>query len=545
MHGILYFSPMRFWIFLISCFPLIAFSQGLQQEYMHGHLTPDREAIDILSYEISISPDLQKLYIIGTNTITCRFIHKTKRIQLDLFENLQIDSIILNHTEQMYSRNGNTFFILLNKAYEVGDTIQFSVSYQGVPNVAKKAPWDGGFVWAKDLNNKPWMGLACEGNGASIWLPCKDHLSDEAERVIVHLNVPKELVGVSNGKLKSVKAINENVNEYTWEVTHPINNYNITLNIGDYVHFKENYKSKIEPFDVDFYVLRGHLDSARIHFIQTFKMLYCYENYFGKYAFASDGYKLVETPYWGMEHQSCISYGNHFKNNEWGFDFIIIHESAHEWFGNSISCNDAADMWIHESFATYAESIFLECVYNKERGLEYLKSQKSHIVNKHSMIGKYGIYDHKRKDNDIYYKGAWMLNTMRVMLNNDELWFSTLKDFCNNFHLKIIGTKDVIRFFNMRTNHDWTSFFNQYLYHSEIPTLEYSFIEGQDKLEVKYRLNSSSALEMPIKLNLNKGTQETVIADHSWQVAQLNYFDKSLFTIDPDYVLISIKEINK
>lgn len=541
----MYFAGMSRSVLFFCLLSLSAFAQTTQDEIMHGRLTHERSAFDVQSYDIRmrVFPETKSTQTDVLIQLIC--LEKSARIQLDLDQRFTIDSLFFDSALCRYRRTGNTLFVLPIKHCLPGKRLTIHVYYHGVPQEAKKAPWDGGFVWNKDAHGRHWIGLACEGNGASLWLACKDHLSDEASYVRMRLQVPYDLVAVSNGRLTAVQKLDTAWTEYTWETHSTINNYNITVNIGDYVHLNDLYKSKYHDIDLDYYVLNGHQDSAQAHFIQVKKMLSCYENHFGPYAFSRDGYKLVETSYWGMEHQSCVSYGNHFKNNAWGFDFIIIHESAHEWFGNSISCSDPADMWIHESFTTYAESVFMECVYGKEKALEYLISQKPNIANKSPMIGPYGVYFHGRTDNDIYYKGAWILHSMRCILNNDTLWFNSLRDFCIHFREQITDTKAVCSYFSQRTRHDFTAFFKTYLYHADLPVLEYKIIENAvSGLEVKYRLKVPVyGLDLPITMSIKKGDKETVLVDHRWQIAPLNYFDKNLFTIQDNEVLFRVKEI--
>ncbi len=516
-----------------------------KSDYTHGKLNPWRTCFDVNRYEITLRVNPANKYIIGHNIISFTATKAISKMQLDLFETMHIDSIIYKNKNINYTRDSNAFYIIFNKKIKKASKQIITIYFSGNPTEAKKAPWDGGFVWSKDTSQNAFVGLACEGIGASCWLPCKDHLSDEAESMLMHLQVPKNLVGVSNGKLLGTKALNNNYMQYDWAVNYPINNYNITVNIANYAHIHDEYKSDVYGIlNLDYYVLKSAENIAAKHFKQVKAMMACFEKNFGVYPFWNDGYKLVESPYWGMEHQSCVAYGNNYQNNKYGFDFIIIHESGHEWFGNSLSMNDPAEMWIHESFTTYAESVYIECLQGKEKAYRYLLEQKKNIKNQQAIIGFYNVYYHGRKDNDIYYKGAWMLQTMRYMLDNDTLWFNTLLDFTQKYKLQNVSNKQVMNFFSQRTKHNWTSFFKQYLFNAKLPQLEYKIKELDGKLELKYRLKASvKGLEIPIKINISKDKMEDVIASKAWQIIDLGYFNISDFKIDANRVLIDVKEL--
>jgi aminopeptidase N len=321
------------------------------------------------------------------------------------------------------------------------------------------------------------------------------------------------------------------------------------VNVGKYVHFQDQYNPWIYPanmpLSLDYYVLGYNRDNAMKHFKQVQRMMACFERFFGLYPFWEDGFKLVEAPYWGMEHQSCVAYGNEYKNNNYGFDFIIIHESAHEWFANSITANDPAEMWIHESFTTYAEAIFVECSSGKEKAVEYLIGQRTLIGNKEPMIGPRDEYFHDRADNDIYYKGSWMLHTLRHAVSNDSLFFGALLGFSNTFKHKVIGTNDVIDYFSKALNRNLRPFFTQYLYTTKIPTLEYKISRTSDgKLIMRYRwANTVKGLGMSIQVTATKNKWEVVTPRKRWQLIDLNYFDENEFKINTDHSLIITKRL--
>ena len=410
--------------------------------------------------------------------------------------------------------------------------------FSGKPLEAKLAPWDGGFVWRKDNNGYDWVGLACEGLGASAWLPCKDHWSDEAEGADITLIVPNDLTGVSNGKLIEEKLIDSAYKAFHWRVVNPINNYNISINVGHYINIKDTF-SGVNVVPLSYYVLDYNKASAERHFLQVHGMLDAFEHFFGQYPFKDDSYKLVETPYWGMEHQSCIAYGNNYKNNVFGFDFIVIHESGHEWFGNSITASDAADMWLHESFTTYAEALYMEYRVDKTRAIEYLSEQKKKIVSKYPMQGPRGVFYHGRTDSDIYYKGTWMLHTMRNILNNDSLWFACLKEMNTVYFHKIVSTEEIVQYFNSKTSYNWDLFFNQYLYKSSIPELEIKqTVLKNGKIIYSMRLESDvKDLNIPLNIKLTNGETIAVVASDKSVVLELDSrFDLYAF-IEANYLL--------
>ena len=437
-------------------------------DYLHGKLSGLRKCYDVSYYDIKVRVMPEKKEITGYNNITFEVIKDFNKLQLDFSAKMMIDSIVFNHIRCKYERDSNTIYATIPYQLHKGSKEQISIYFSGKPHEAKKAPWDGGFVWAKDSSDNPWVGMACEGIGPQIWLPCKDHWSDEADSMNMQLVVPENLIGVSNGKLVKVTDEIKGYKNYEWHVVNPINTYSISINVGDFACIKDSIYSMTsldkQALQLTYYVLKANKEKAQIHFSQVQNMLNCYERYFGSYPFWEDGYKLVENPYWGMEHQSCIAYGNNYQNNKFGFDFIIIHESAHEWFANSITAADPADMWIHESFTTYAEALYVEYTRGYQASVKYLEGQKGNIKSGYPMVGPNGVYFHGRTDNDIYYKGTWILHTMRGVIDNDSMWFAALKGFYNRYEKKIISTKDVIDYFNSATKMNWNHFFKQYLY---------------------------------------------------------------------------------
>jgi len=504
-----------------------------------------RNNYDVLSYAVTLKVQPDKKFIEGANKITICALKNLRAIELDLFPQMQISAINGETQNLAFTRDSATFQIHFLEKVNMGDTLSFVVNFAGKPVIAKNAPWDGGFVWAKDSNNNSWVGLACEGIGPSCWLPCKDEWNDEALHCTVKLIVPNGLTGVSNGKLIGKKIRMDGFTEFDWQVLSPINSYNISVNVGDYAHIEDVYvNEKGGQLSLDYYVLKDNIAEAKTHFQQVKRMLQSFEKYFGPYPFYADGYKLVETPYWGMEHQSCVAYGNNYQNNKFGFDFIIVHESGHEWFANSITANDKADMWIHEGFTTYSEMLYVEKQYGAARATQYIAGQKNNIKNVLPMIGPRGV-NFNRADNDLYYKGAWILHTMRGILDNDSLWFNTLKDLNKKFYHQIVSSKQVEDFFCQRTAYNFKPFFEQYLYMAQLPVLEYYIVEKNDLNELHYRLNANvKSLKLPVKVTLSKGAFDFLTFTKKWQIIDLPFSNPADFKIDEKHFLVEPRKVN-
>lgn len=512
-------------VLLISIFVLnLGFSQEnfTRKDSLHGGLRLERTCFDVLRYDLNIKINPEQKSIVGYNDITFKVnVKKTNKIQLDLFENMQVDSIVLDSKKLTYKREFAAVFINFENFILKGTEKTIRFYYSGNPQIAKHAPWDGGFVFEKDNNNKDFIGVAVQGTGASLWFPCKDSQTDEPDfGTTIKVAVPNGLMDVSNGRLVNSQDIGNGYTRWDWEVKNPINNYDITVNIGDYVHFGENYKG----LDLDFYVLRENEAKAKLQFEQVKPMMDCFQSKFGEYPFKEDGYKLVETSYLGMEHQSAVSYGNKYANGYLGrdlsgtgigmlFDFIIIHESGHEWFGNSITSKDVADMWIHEGFTCYTESVFLECNYGLEKSQIYINGLKKNVQNDKPIIGKYGV--NNEGSGDMYYKGALMLNTIRNVVNDDMKWWKIILNYSQSFKHKIIDTETVMSFFNKETGLNLTPIFNQYLRYKDIPVFEIKI--NKKKLQYRWQTNITN-FEMPIDINY-KGEKIRLKPTNSWQVS--------------------------
>lgn len=503
----------------------ITAQQFTRKDSLQGGFSKERMCYDVLHYKLDIKVDPSEKYISGSNSITFKVVEKTSSIQVDLFENMQVDSIIFNQNKLKYSREFGAVFIQFEDVLDQ-DLTQHSIQfyYSGNPIIAQNAPWDGGFVFSKDANNNDFIGVAVQGTGSSLWFPAKDSQSDEPDfGATIKVAVPNGLMNVSNGKLMGNEDLKNGYTRWDWKVVNPINHYNITLNIGDYVEIKD----RLNDLPISYFVLKNHQEIAAQHFTEVKPMLQCFESKFGPYPFFEDGFKLVETPYLGMEHQSAVAYGNKFKKGYLGrdisetgvgllFDFITIHESAHEWFGNSVTSRDIADMWIHEAFTTYAESVFIECEFGYEKSQQYINGSGNNISHKKPIIGQFGV--NAKGDSDMYYKGALMLNTLRNIVNNDVIWWKTLKEFAIAFRHSIIESKDVIAFFNAKTHTNLTPIFNQYLKHTNLPEIELR--KHNNRIQARWIVNVPH-FEMPIEYEVNGKIYRQNI-DSKWQKLQVN-----------------------
>lgn len=463
---------------------------------LRGMLRQERTCYDVTYYDINLSVVPKKKFIKGYVDIHFNVMEDCSKIQIDLFENMAIDSIVLEAKTLKYYRIYNAVIVQFDQELKQGTTNKMTVYYQGKPQIAKNPPWEGGFVWKKDKTLKPWIGVACEGIGASLWWPCKDHLSDEPDSVSIKVTVPSPLVAVCNGNLKEVVQLDNNTSRYHWFVSYPINTYNVTLNIGQYEHFNDWYYCEDgDSISLDYYVLPHHFELAKTYFKQVKPVLASYERYFGKFPFPKDGYGLVETPYVGMEHQGAIAYGNAFKQgslkNEplpanFYFDYIIVHETAHEYFGNAISVKDLADIWIHEGFATYMEALYVEQISTTEDAIRYINRKAGSIDNIEPIVGPHDVNYNGAFASDYYDKGAYLLHTIRVSISNDEKFFGMLKGFYDEYKYKTCTSEDFVKYTSAYLRKDMTRIFEQYLHYPSVPTLEYS-LEKTDSGDLKIK----------------------------------------------------------
>ena len=511
-----------------------------RQDTIRGSITSERSWWDLTYYDLEVSVDPKSKTIDGKNSIHYKVLKTNKVMQIDLQPPMQLTKAIQNGRKLKISHCGNAHYIHLEKTQIKYNIDSLTVFFEGTPRQAVRAPWDGGFSWKKDKNGTDFIATTCQGIGASVWWPNKDHMYDEVDSMKIRVNVPKHLVAVSNGRLIDTSKSDKSYS-YTWFVSNPINNYGVNINIGDYVNFSEIYKGEKGKLNMNYYVLKHHLEKAKKQFLEAPKMMRAFEHWFGPYPFYEDSYKLVEVPYLGMEHQSSVTYGNQFKNGYlgtdlsatgWGlkFDFIIVHESGHEWFANNITNKDIADMWIHEGFTSYAENLFLDYYYGKEAAAAYVIGTRKRIQNDRPLIGDYNV--NNEGSSDIYYKGANMIHMLRQLTKDDEKWRQILRKMNSKFYHQTVTTQQIEDFLSKEIGRDLNPFFNQYLRDTRIPVLEYKITEGK----LNYRWNNVvSGFDMPVEI---AGKQRTfwIYPRESWNAiafvdseikVDINYYVKT------------------
>jgi len=502
----------KFAVLLILCLSAAGWMQNpvfTRQDTLRGSITPERAWWDLTYYHLSVKVDPADSSFTGSNLIGCRVIEPNKTMQIDLQPPMKISRITQNGRDLKFVRDGNAWFVKLESLPKTGDTVYLLVEFGGRPKVSRRPPWDGGVTWAEDQNGHPFIATANQGDGASLWWPCKDHPYDEPDSMKISITVPDPLMNVSNGRLLKHERHADGTNTSHWFVSNPINNYGVNINIGDYVHFGDVYAGEKGNLDCDYWVLRYNEVKAREHFKQAHMTLEAFEHWFGPYPFYEDSYKLVEVPYSGMEHQSSVTYGNGFKNGYRGrdvsrtgyglkFDFIIIHESGHEWFANSITNWDAADMWIHESFIAYSENLFVDYFWGKEAGAEYCRGTRLNISNDRPIIGIYGV--NYSGSGDMYAKGANMLHTLRQIVDNDEKWRQILRGLNKEFYHQTVKSEQIENYISRQTGLDLRPFFDQYLRDTGIPTFEYAVVGRK----LRYRwINCVKDFNMKLKIYIN------------------------------------------
>ena len=511
-----------------------------KQDSLRGSITPERAWWDVNYYHLALEVQPENKFIIGNNTIRYTVLSENKTIQIDLQPPLKIEKVTQDGENLVVKSDVNAHFISLKKPQIIGDKNELIVYYSGYPKEAENAPWDGGFSWKKDENGKDFVATSCQGLGASVWWPNKDHMYDEVDGMDISVTVPKNLMNVSNGRLVSMDE-NETTTTYHWTVKNPINNYGVNVNIGDYVHFGEKYEGEKGTLDMDYYVLKDHLEIAKEHFKDAPKMMKAFEHWFGPYPFYEDSFKLVEVPYLGMEHQSSVTYGNKFmqgylgrdlSGTGWGlkFDFIIIHEAGHEWFANNITYKDIADMWIHEGFTAYSENLFLDYYYGEEASADYVIGTRNNIKNTSPVIGDYNV--NSEGSSDMYYKGANMLHTIRQLLNDDEKWRTILRGLNKDFYHQTVNTAQIENYMSEKSGLDLTKVFDQYLRTAQIPVLDYK-IDGK---KISYRYTDVvKGFKMPLKAKV--GNKEIRLQPtENWQT-EIIKADLATFKIDRNYYI--------
>jgi len=531
-------------IFLMASFIIQGQSQVKQfthQDTLRGSITAERAWWDVTFYGITVKPDFNTKTIEGSITINFKTLAAGDVMQIDLQMPMEIGDVLWHNKKLLFKREENVYLAQFPAKLKKGAMESIEISFSGKPREAVSPPWDGGWIWKKDRKGNPWMSVACQGLGASVWYPCKDHQSDEPDSASLTMIVQNDLVAVGNGRLQSKIINTDGTVAYKWKVINPINNYDIVPYIGKYVNWTETFNGEKGPLDCSYWVLDYNLDSAREQFKQAPLMLKCFEHWFGPYPFYEDSYKLVEAPHLGMEHQSAVAYGNKFKNGYlgtdlsgtgWGlkWDFIIVHESGHEWFGNNITSKDLGDMWIHESFTNYSETLFVTCQYGKDAGDDYVIGTRKKILNKLPIIAPYGVND--EGSGDMYYKGGNMIHTIRTIIDDDELFRTILRGLNKTFYHQTVTAKQVENYIGNQSKKDFSKVFDQYLLHTGIPVFEYKM----DGNKLSYRWTKCVlGFNMPLKIHLN--TDRWISPTEQWR--SVNNITQAELSVDKNFYIES------
>ncbi len=510
---------------------------------LRGSNGPDRAWWNVTYYDVSVRPDLSARRITGVTAIAFVALADGHRMQVDLQQPMVVDSVTWEVQTQRdgvvtiedrplrFDRAGHVILVHLSDTLASGEANTLRVHYHGVPRAARNPPWDGGWIWRQDPSGRPWASVACQGLGASVWYPCKDHQGDEPDDgAALHITVPDSLQAVGNGRLTGRVPHGDGTTTWHWKVTYPINTYNLVPSIGRYAHISEVHAGQEGPLDCDYWVLAGNEARAREQFKQVPAMLDCFEAHFGPYPFRADGFKLVEAPHLGMEHQSAVAYGNGYRNgymgrdlsgSGWGetFDYILVHESGHEWFGNSISTDDMADMWVHEGFTMYSEVVHVECLHGREAGEEYLAGVRRNIMNDRPVIGPRGV--NEEGSGDMYYKGAALVHMVRHIVG-DSTFLPLLLEMNRRFLRQVVTSADVEAFiigYDARTRERIDPrLFDQYLRTTRVPELQWTLRNGE--LWVRWT-KAVPGLRMPVRVELSDGRRPLLDARDTWSATGL------------------------
>ncbi len=499
---------------------------------LRGALRPERTCYDVYFYNLDVKILPKHKRITGRNSIYFHVVQSARTLQVDLFDNFTITGITWNGMSLPHKRIYNAIFITFPRELEKGENLVLEISYRGRPVKAPNPPWDGGFVWDRDKNKNLWLGVACEHLGASSWWPNKDHLTDKPDSMLIQLEVPRGYQAVANGNLRQVDAAGKKYDRFSWFVSYPINNYNVTFYVGKYAAFNDTLIQGTDTVRFDYNVLDYNLDIAREHFRQTRDVIGFYNKAFGMYPFLHDGFALVESPYEGMEHQSAIAYGNEYNRNNNSnvnefrnriYDYIIVHEAAHEWWGNSVTASDMADIWIHEGFATFAELMFLENRFSRDEYLYELSEKCRYIFNIWPMVQNRDVNENTFAGNDVYNKAAMMLHCLRCSLDDDSLFFELIRSFCLKYRYHTVTTKDFIDFSNQYSGKDFSAFFRKYLYDIRLPVLTYTYQREDGDILLKYRWTGvEDGFIMPFAIATDRKKSFRLVAGTTWQETRLS-----------------------
>lgn len=518
---------------------------------LRGMLTPLRTCYDINYYHLDVKIDIDNKSVSGSNEFAFTATQDFTKLQFDLFENLKIEKVVYKGADLPFTREFGAVFVTFPKTIKKGSKDHFTVFYNGNPTVARRPPWDGGFIFKKDKGGNPFVSVACQGLGASVWWPTKDHQSDEVDSMLISISVPKDLDEISNGRLRSIVDKPDGYRQHNWFVANPINNYTVTFYIGKYAHWTDTYNGENGPLTIDYWSLKEDSAKARTHWDADVKpMLKSFEYWFGPYPWYKDGYKLVQAPHLGMEHQSAVAYGNQFKKGYTGmdmsgtghglkWDYIIVHESGHEWFANNVTTKDIADMWVHEGFTTYSEALFTESTQGKKAGEEYLIGLRKGISNRSPIIGPYNV--NEEGSPDMYPKGASLIHNIRQLINNDEKFRSILRGINKTFYHKTTTTQEIEAYIAKQSGLKLDKVFDQYLRYSKIPVLEYKITNGT----LSYRwITDVTGFDMPVRVTLKANQYTLIKPTNDWKTIKVDAsINADNFKADPNFY-INVKKVD-
>ena len=518
-------------------------SENTKADSLRGTLTPLRTCYDINYYHLDVKINIEKKSVSGSNEFAFTATQDFNKLQFDLFSDLKVEKVLYKNQELPFTREYNAVFVTFPETINKNRKEKFTVFYSGNPIVAKEPPWDGGFIFKKDSLGNPFVSVACQGMGASVWWPNKDHQSDEVDSMLISISVPDTLNEISNGRLRSEVKQQNGYTQHNWFVANPINNYDVTFYIGKYAHWEDSFAGENGKLSIDYWALRTDSAKARPHWDADVKpMLKCFEYWFGPYPWYKDGYKLVEAPHLGMEHQSAVAYGNKFMMGYLGrdlsgtgyglkWDFITVHESGHEWFGNSITSKDLADMWIHEGFTNYSETLFTQCTEGKDAANAYLIGQRKSIQNDKPIIGPYGV--NKEGSGDMYYKGGSLIHIIRQLIDNDEKFRQILRGLNKTFYHQTVTEAQIENYITKESGLKLDKVFDQYLRHKNIPIFEYSVNNGV----LKYRwVTDVTGFNMPVRVTIKNKQYTLLKPTNNWQTIKVGAtINEDNFKVDPQF----------
>jgi aminopeptidase N len=511
---------------------------------LRGMLTPLRTCYDINYYHLDVKFDIDNKFISGNVLFKYTATQDFTKLQFDLFSNMKVEKVVYKGKEVPYTREFNAVFVTFPQTIKNGSKDEFTVFYSGNPTIAKRAPWDGGIEYNVDSLGHKWVSTACQGMGASVWWPTKDHQADEVDSALISISVPNGLKDVSNGRLRKVTKLKDGYTRFDWFVANPINNYDVALNVGNFTHFDEVYDGEKGKLTLDYWVLPENLDKAKTQFAANVKpMLKAFEYWFGPYPFYEDGYKLIESPHLGMEHQSGVAYGNKYNNGYlgrdlsgtgWGlkWDFIVVHESGHEWFGNNITSKDLGDMWIHEGFTNYSESLFIETMFGKDAGQEYVRGTRRGIANQEPVQGPYNV--NKEGSGDMYPKGGNLLNMVRVIIDDDEKWRGILRGLNKEFYHQTVTANQIITYISTKSGKDLSKVFEQYLNYTSLPVLEIRFQDGKPLCRW---VSEVKGFDMPVKVRIKGGEYKFIKPTNTFKSLDLSGVTADNLEVEPNFYI--------